>query len=307
MTISPNSSPWVHTNSSAENRCRRQPGNAAGRRWDDILAEEVVGFYNLIQDSVAGWNSIVLDDPANGDLSAGLAADWFAIGAFEYFGDVDYYIEIAGTGSGANLPYLEVTDNPLYEPPTGLTCALNGVDVGLAWVNGPTPYDSIDIYEDGIVIDAVLGTDMAYTVAAPVYDMDHCYMVCGVVSAADYCSTECCLYVGDCADVVVDLGQISCPTGSLTASGDTTGAADYCEDANGDFFPAWRNGYTNVLAGDSYIVQFSQNLPSSGAVVGDNTFVLIAEDVTPVPYNQPPYPASGTTCTATNVVVANAP
>ncbi len=77
--------------------------------------------------------------------------------------------------------------------------------------------------------------------------------------------------------------------------------------ANGDFFPAWRNGYTNVLADDSYIIQFSQNLPASAAVVGDNTFVLIAEDVTYAPYNQPPYPASGTTCTATNVVVANAP
>jgi len=28
-------------------------------------------------------------------------------------------------------------------------------------------------------------------------------------------------------------------------------------------------------------------------VIGVNSFTLVAEDVTPAPYNQPPYPASG--------------
>jgi hypothetical protein len=35
--------------------------------------------------------------------------------------------------------------------------------------------------------------------------------------------------------------------------------------------------------------------------------VLSAMDVTPSPYNQPPYPPSGDTCTQTNVVNAHAP
>ena len=41
--------------------------------------------------------------------------------------------------------------------------------------------------------------------------------------------------------------------------------------------------------------------------IGTNTFTMVTEDVTPAPYNQPPLPASGTTCTVANDVVANAP
>ena len=39
--------------------------------------------------------------------------------------------------------------------------------------------------------------------------------------------------------------------------------------------------------------------------MGDNVFTLVAEDVTPAPYNQPPYAASGDTdsgaCTVTGL------
>jgi hypothetical protein len=77
--------------------------------------------------------------------------------------------------------------------------------------------------------------------------------------------------------------------------------------ANGNFYNPWRAGYTNVAPGDTLVRQFGVQIPALASVIGDNTFVLIAADVTPAPFNQPPYPPAGTTCTKTQVLVANAP
>ncbi len=75
--------------------------------------------------------------------------------------------------------------------------------------------------------------------------------------------------------------------------------------ANSTFYANWRAGFTNVVSGGSYVISWNQNIPSSGSLVGDNVFTLVAEDVTPAPYNQPPYPASGdidtVSCTVTGI------
>jgi hypothetical protein len=67
---------------------------------------------------------------------------------------------------------------------------------------------------------------------------------------------------------------------------------------SGAQYSNWRAGFTNVLPGDSYIATWNQNFPSLGSLVGDNTFSLTAQDVTPSPWNQPPYPPAGDTATA---------
>ena len=76
--------------------------------------------------------------------------------------------------------------------------------------------------------------------------------------------------------------------------------------AGGGYFPNWRAGFTNIVEGTSYIAAWSQNLPALGTLVGDNVFDMVAEDVTPAPYNQPPYPPAGDTatdsCTVTGMV-----
>ena len=69
------------------------------------------------------------------DITAAFAQDWFALGMSDRDGTATFFQEIDGN-TDVNLPYLVVSDDPLYEPPTGLTCALNGVDVDLAWVDG---------------------------------------------------------------------------------------------------------------------------------------------------------------------------
>jgi hypothetical protein len=60
-----------------------------------------------------------------------------------------------------------------------------------------------------------------------------------------------------------------------------------------------------VAAGDSFVTAWTQNIPALGSVIGENLFLMLAEDVTPAPYNQPPYPPAGDTdtayCTVTGV------
>jgi hypothetical protein len=65
--------------------------------------------------------------------------------------------------------------------------------------------------------------------------------------------------------------------------------------ANGSSYSNWRNGYTNLYPGATFLAYWVQQLPPTGSLVGENLFQLLAEDVTPSPYNQPPYPAAGFT------------
>ncbi len=75
--------------------------------------------------------------------------------------------------------------------------------------------------------------------------------------------------------------------------------------AGGQFYSNWKSGQVTLGAGTSYTRSFNKVLPYTGTVIGENTFTLVAEDTTPSPYNQPPYPPSGDTdtsvCTVTGV------
>lgn len=77
--------------------------------------------------------------------------------------------------------------------------------------------------------------------------------------------------------------------------------------ASGGTFPNWRAGFTNVAASDSYLCSWNQNIPALATLLGDNVFTLVAEDVTPAPYNQPPYPPAGDTAISTCTVTGIAP
>jgi serine protease AprX len=63
--------------------------------------------------------------------------------------------------------------------------------------------------------------------------------------------------------------------------------------ASGATYNNWRAGYTNVSPGDCFSRPFNTYLPNLGTLKGNNVFVLVGEDITPPPYNQPPYSASG--------------
>ncbi len=73
--------------------------------------------------------------------------------------------------------------------------------------------------------------------------------------------------------------------------------------AGGAQFANWRTGYLNLHAGWHFSEDWIQHLPLLGQLKGENQFTLFAQDVTPAPYNQPPYRPSGDTetdnCTVT--------
>ncbi len=77
--------------------------------------------------------------------------------------------------------------------------------------------------------------------------------------------------------------------------------------ASGTSYPNWRAGFTNLPSGASYSTSWLQNIPAIGMVIGDNLFQLVVEDVTPAPYNQPPYSAAGDTDSVACTVTAATP
>ena len=75
--------------------------------------------------------------------------------------------------------------------------------------------------------------------------------------------------------------------------------------ASGTSFANWRAGWTNLGPEETYTTSWIQVLPDLGSLTGENLFTLTAADVTPAPYNQPPYAPSGDTavdaCTVTGL------
>lgn len=75
--------------------------------------------------------------------------------------------------------------------------------------------------------------------------------------------------------------------------------------ASGTVFGNFRAGWTNLSPYETYNAIWNQTLPALGTVVGANQFTLVGEDVTPAPYNQPPFTPSGDTdsdgCTVTGI------
>jgi len=77
--------------------------------------------------------------------------------------------------------------------------------------------------------------------------------------------------------------------------------------ADGGQFSNWRAGFTNISGGESFATSWTQTIPMLGRLAGDNVFSLITEDVTPAPFNQPPYPLAGDTMTCSIMLRAEMP
>jgi len=76
---------------------------------------------------------------------------------------------------------------------------------------------------------------------------------------------------------------------------------------NGTPYTNWRAGWTNLSASESFNTFWNQSLPGLGSLVGDNIFTITGVDVTPAPYNQPPFSPSGDTDTDAVTITATAP
>lgn len=72
--------------------------------------------------------------------------------------------------------------------------------------------------------------------------------------------------------------------------------------AGGAHYPQWRSGSASLTGGQSLVTSWRQQIPALGSLFGPNEFVLTLEDVTPAPFNQPPYSPSGDTAAASCTV-----
>jgi hypothetical protein len=63
--------------------------------------------------------------------------------------------------------------------------------------------------------------------------------------------------------------------------------------ANGQSVDRWKAGYQNIAGGRLASMSWHHRIPALISLIGKNMFTLFVEDVTPAPWNQPPYPASG--------------
>lgn len=76
--------------------------------------------------------------------------------------------------------------------------------------------------------------------------------------------------------------------------------------AGGAQFNNWKGPATKDLnRGATFTYNFNQTVPALDPVIGTNTFTLYVVDITPPPYNQPPYPPSGDTDSDACEVVAD--
>ncbi len=77
--------------------------------------------------------------------------------------------------------------------------------------------------------------------------------------------------------------------------------------AGGGSIGSWRAGYTNIDPGASYVTGWNQALPAVSGLVGTSVFTLHGMDVTPAPYNQPPYPPAGAAASDTCSITGYTP
>jgi subtilisin family serine protease len=77
--------------------------------------------------------------------------------------------------------------------------------------------------------------------------------------------------------------------------------------ANGTSYGNWRAGWTNLSPSEVFTQTWNQSIPALGSLVGANVFTLTGVDVTPAPFNQPPFVPSGDTDSASTTVTGLAP
>lgn len=132
------------------------------------------------------------------------------------------------------------------------------------------------------------------------------------------CAAETLVFYAEATHAQTVSAGLSCSPGSGTLPFDSTisvSMTNLCSEeirrvagrldvtlANGQHFPNWRAGFTNLDPNESYSTSWAQTIPALGSVAGDNVFTMTGEDVTPAPYNQPPYLSSGDTDTDSCVV-----
>ncbi len=187
---------------------------------------------------------------------------------------------------------------PAYATPEGLLVTtvqfVGSMDPGFCWITEPR---QAGMYSETRIIDGevpalhVEGVLGKATAGVGVFDLIYGYMNCTPDSGTLPFVTNFMVVLGS---------NYENQTRRVSGRIDVTLAS-------GNYYRSWRAGYTNLSPKECYAETWNQNLPALATVVGDNLFVLHSQDVTPWPYNQPPWAPSGMTDTDTCVITGVAP
>ena len=128
---------------------------------------------------------------------------------------------------------------------------------------------------------------------------DECEGVTGTIGTSLTCTPD--------SGVLPFTTQMAVELENLTTENRRAAARINLVIGNGTPYTNWRAGWTNLGPGELFATQWNQSLPGLGSLVGDNVFTVLGEDVTPAPYNQPPYSPSGDTAADNCTITATAP
>jgi len=218
---------------------------------------------------------------------------------------------IWGNSAGSFAPAISVGDT--YNPPTTVSISCSDVEGGLTscyvYATNTLTWGSDMIDADPVFCDAENG-DYLLAENSPCAAAHQ--PTCGRIGA----------YAMGCGPMTVRAGMTCTPSsGTLPFAAQLQAVmTNLCYDesrrlsaridlllADGGYINGWRRGYANVAPGGSLATSWNQNLPAIGSLIGDNDFTMVAVDVTPAPWNQPPHWPSGGSDSQTVTVTGELP
>ncbi len=236
----------------------------------------------LVQDNVPGVddeNRVAEIDPVNGAvLGTFQVTDYFSV----FYGDIEV------SASTGNLFLVSSVESSIGEfTPTGEFVQVHDLPTGVTSLSGI----ALDCSENEAWVSGTGGV---------VWRLGGVACGSSLVGASLVCVPE--------AGTVPFTTQLTIVLDNLN-SGMTRRIAGHIDVtvAAGTHYTNWRSGYSNIEAGGNYTTAFPVTLPAVGTLIGDNHFVLEVEDVTPPPYNQPPFSPAGDTDTGSCTVTASGP
>ncbi len=198
-----------------------------------------------------------------------------------------------------------------------LRVSTNGTSWTTIWQNGGEVSDSSwveEVYDISAIADNQPTVYLRWTMGST----DSSWQFCGWnIDDVTLSAFECSGTVTDTVGVALDASpaagtlpfvtQFTAQLSNLTDENRRAAGRINVVLANGTSYVNWRAGWTNLSPAEVFTKSWNQNFPMLGTVVGDNVFTLVGEDVTPAPYNQPPFLPSGDTDSDVTTVTASAP
>ena len=276
-------------------------------------------------------------------FEAGLPAGWSADGLWQITGACPVGTPPAGSswayyGLTASCTYDtgSQTTGALTSPPIALPVPPGGGSVTLRYFSNletenETGYDWAGLYLDETLIDSPAETaswesrsvdltpwagqtvelSFRFDSVDDYYNNFHGWQVDGVVITADELecngltvSFQCTPSSGTLPFTSSFSVQLDNPVADQTRR--IAGRIDI-DLAGGGFIGNWRAGFTNIAPGASFATGWNQSLPAVPGLVGTTVFTLHGMDVTPAPYNQPPYQPAGATASDSCGITGTAP